>query len=239
MWEFNNSDSATKVDGQVVPTRIGFESDWAAFSDTMLYQTLAIKTDGSLWLVDTPIVSDASGGLGDVTYFRLGRDSDWAWADYNAGLALKTDGSLWTWNEHLATPEDGGLFRPVRFGSESDWVSVTSGCLAIKSDGSLWAWGYNGIGQLGLEPGIDLSAPTRIGSDSDWSLVNFGAPNCAIKTDGSLWEWGISPTYAPDSNKEAPVRVGTDSAWVAASGGSGWVVALKSDGTMWEWGQLW
>ncbi|MEJ2574713.1 MAG: chromosome condensation regulator, partial [Gammaproteobacteria bacterium] len=105
--------------------------------------TVAIKTDGTLWV--------AAGVYHTV--------------------AIKTDGTLWAWgynyNGQLGDGTNTDKKAPVQIGTDTNWASVAAGyyyTAAIKTDGTLWAWGYNSYGQLGDGTNVDKNAPVQIGT---------------------------------------------------------------------------
>ena len=82
----------------------------------------------------------------------------------------------------------------------------------------------------------------QVGTATDWKSAiagNVGSFSVGLKTDGSLWTWGSNTSGqlgdGTTTTRTSPARVGT-STWLAASAGSGNVVAIKSDGTLWAWG---
>jgi alpha-tubulin suppressor-like RCC1 family protein len=142
-------------------------------------QTLAIKTDLSLWAWGR----NDFGQLGDGTNadknapVQVGGARDWAAvsAGYFYTLALKTDLSLWAWGRNddgqLGDGTNANKITPVQVGSSRDWVAPSAGgseysshTLALKADGSLWAWGWNREGQLGDGTNIDKNTPVQIGT---------------------------------------------------------------------------
>jgi len=154
------------------PVRIGTDNNWQTVS-AGVYNTIAIKTDGSLWAWG----KNNNGQLGDGTYtnrntpVRIGTDTNWeaVSAGDNHTIAIKTDGSLWAWGSNYNGAIGDGTTTsrpsPVRIGTDTDWQAVSAGVFhstAIKADGSLWAWGENGDAQLGDGTTTDRSTPVRI-----------------------------------------------------------------------------
>lgn len=167
--------------------------------------TVALKTDGSLW--------EWGGAILGFTYPQafspsIGTDRDWVTvaAGRQHILALKADRSLWAWgNNDLGQCGLGdGIFTvdtPTRIGTENDWIAIAASgdndtfsgthSLALKADGSLWSWGSD-YGELGRVVANGSSyTPSRVGSDSDWVSIAAGCgTSLARKRDGSLWAWG-------------------------------------------------
>jgi alpha-tubulin suppressor-like RCC1 family protein len=143
------------------PGQVGALTNWARV-DCGVYQTLALKTDGTLWAVG-----------GDNTYGQLGLNdtasrsspvqigTSTTWASFSTGTfhvaAIKTDGSLYTWGRNnvgqLGQGNTTNLSNPTQVGTGTDWASVLAfgnSTLALKTNSTLWGWGLNTSGQLGI-----------------------------------------------------------------------------------------
>ena len=133
---------------------------------------------------------------------------------------------------------------PVQVGSNSKWVSVTTGLghtLGIRSDGTLWAWGYNGFSQLGFGNTSPQSTPLQVGTDNKWvSIAAGGLHTVGLKSDGTLWAWGYNFSgqlgLGDNVTRTTPVQIGTENKWIYISAGANHTLAIKSDGTLWVWG---
>ncbi|HEX7654225.1 MAG TPA: hypothetical protein VF607_12015, partial [Verrucomicrobiae bacterium] len=212
--------------------------------------TLAIKSDGSLWGWG----GNADGQLGDGTSaIRVlptatapGRHWVQVAVGNNNSYGLKDDGTLWAWGGDtlhlgLETNAASRVFRPAQIGTDTNWTHVWTGdiqALGLKVDGSLWFWGI--LSGSGTDNTNIYTIPTRVSPDTNWVAAAFGYYTMlAIKGDGTLWTWGNEARfYAGSTNKAmrlVPERVGTNSDWVSISSNPGGFYHLlrKKDGSLW------
>ena len=177
--------------------------------------TLALKTDGTLWVWGQ---QTSSRQLGDGTITNklspvttLGGGTNWTQVAVGTvhSLAIKSDGTLWTWGSNVGG-ECGIGGTTIRSspgtvsGGGTDWKQVAGGVnfsAAIKTDGTLWTWGRNATGQLGDGTTTNRSSPVTVaGGGTTWKFVTISRTGstvqagaaAAIKTDGTLWTWGIN-----------------------------------------------
>jgi alpha-tubulin suppressor-like RCC1 family protein len=221
-----------------------------------VYNTAAIKTDGTLWL------------WGQNTYGQLGNNTITSksspvqtvaggtnWKQVACGnhtAAIKTDGTLWTWGYNfygeLGNNTITDKSSPVQtVCGGTNWKTVAGGqfhTAAIKTDGTLWTWGANTYGQLGDNTITNKSSPVQtVAGGTNWKQVAGGRfHTAAIKTDGTLWTWG-QDNYGQlgdntTAHKSSPVQtVAGGTNWKQVAGGSYHTAAIKTDGTLWAWGR--
>jgi alpha-tubulin suppressor-like RCC1 family protein len=244
------------------PVQVGALTNWKQVSASgylffaiQRAQSLAVKTDGTLWSWGSNLSGNL--GLGNVlnhsSPVQVGTLNGWTSvsAGANHSHAVKTDGTLWSWGA-------GGFGRlglnsiiyrssPVQVGALTDWALVSASLLhslAVKTDGTLWSWGAGG-GRLGLGNVLVRSSPVQVGTLTGWASVSAGFRHTlALKTDGTLWSWGdnIVGALGLGNNiyRSSPVQVGSLTNWKSvAAGGTGYFwhsLAVKTDGTLWSWG---
>jgi alpha-tubulin suppressor-like RCC1 family protein len=217
-----------------------------------IVNTIAIKTDGTLWTWGV----GSNGQLGNgattgtvstpVTTFAGGTN----WKQVSAGnshtSAIKTDGTLWTWGSGNAGRLGNAVLTntstPVTtFAGGNNWKQVSSGAshtAAIKTDGTLWTWGAGANGRLGNAVLTNTSTPvTTFAGGNNWKQVSAGGSGgshtTAIKTDGTLWTWGNNANgqlgNAVTTNVSTPITTfagGTN--WKQVSSGGSHTAAIKS-----------
>jgi alpha-tubulin suppressor-like RCC1 family protein len=167
-------------------------TDWKQVSSAY-FQTVAIKTDGTLWTWGQTaygILGNGNNAFGDkistpITTFAGG--TNWKQVSCSRGhtAAIKTDGTLWAWGD----AEDGRLGNGVisgeistpitTFAGGANWKQVSTGgryAAAIKTDGTLWTWGYAGYGVLGNGYNLfEISTPiTTFAGGANWKQVSCG-----------------------------------------------------------------
>ncbi|MBS1534406.1 MAG: T9SS type A sorting domain-containing protein [Bacteroidetes bacterium] len=166
-------------------------------------QTLAIKTNGTLWAWGNN--TEGQLGIGSTinqnTPRQVGTDVDWKfiYSGASTSFAIKNNGTLWGWGRNdTGQLGDGTTVNkniPTQIGTDSNWAKVSSGplhTLAIKTDGTLWAWGSNVMGQLGDNTLVDKLSPIQIGTDTNWESCNASKAqfSSARKNNGRLYFWG-------------------------------------------------
>ena len=176
------------------PVQIGSETTWSLASGGDA--TVAIKTDGTLWvwgsnnrgqlgLNQNP--GQYGGSYAKSSPTQLGSETTWSQASSGTKSmgGVKTDGTLWIWgqNDHgrLGQNQDhpglDGASSPVQVPG-TNWQELSVGddwTLAMKTDGTLWGWGDNYRGHLGQNNQVKYSSPVQI-PGTDW-VTGFRAGN--------------------------------------------------------------
>lgn len=208
MWGYNNDGQlgdGTQTN-RTVRTRVGTASDYYKDVSLGYWNTMGIKTDGTLW--GWGYNGDGALGIGNSVTpqkspVKVGTATNWAQIATagNCAAAIRTDGTLWTWGVNYqgnlgdSTPNSGRA-TPAQVGTGTNWkqVSISNGSVsAVKTDGTLWCWGYNASGQIGDGSKTDRRTPWRVGESADWKSAWSGAnATFGIKADGTLWAWGYN-----------------------------------------------
>lgn len=171
------------------PTQIGAATTWAKISAGAGSQSLAVRTDGTLWTWG----SGSSGKLGsgstlDVTSpTQRGTDTNWdkVFALGLQSFAIKTTGAAYSCglnhrgrtSQNTTANTNTTTFTQV--GSDTDWKSFVGGIgawtyhyeytIGLKTTGKIYGAGWNMQGQLGMPNTSDEVANfTQIG---DWTDI--------------------------------------------------------------------
>jgi len=179
---------------RTTPVKIGTATNWKDISCGREH-TLAVKTDGTLWVWGRNNTRQLGLGSGVTANQnapqQLGTAKTWkkvsGGVDHSA--AIKTDGTLWLWggggNGELGnfyTTTNPARSTPVTtFLGGTNWKQVELGyrfSAAIKTDGTLWTWGSQslGSGNLGINvSGGSRSSPvTTFAGGNNWKQVAAG-----------------------------------------------------------------
>lgn len=191
----------TSID-RYTPVQIGSSNNWKFISGNNI-QTMALKTNGTIWGWGKAILGEGSTGLTSPieTPVQIGTSNDWnAIATmFNNTIAIKTDGSLWGWgsntNYQLGSYNHAGpYYYPEQISLDYDWSYISGGyghSVAIKTDGSLWSWGFNDNGQIGDGTMTDRQFPYHIGNNTNWSSVTCTYfSSIALNSSGIHYGWG-------------------------------------------------
>lgn len=120
-------------------------------------------------------------------------------------IALKTDGTVWTWgsNNYGQLGDDSLVDKDepvnVAFGGKPAKLIAAGGAfsVAVTTDNEIYVWGYNGLGQLGLDPATDpirkTPALVTIPGIGTVKAVAAGLDHVLVMNDqGVIWAWGYN-----------------------------------------------
>lgn len=211
------------------------------------YQTLAIKTDGTLWACGYNIwgqlgTNNRTNYLSPVQTVAGGTNWKMVSTQDHITSAIKTDGTLWTWGYNLqgqlgdnTTVHKSSPVQTVAGGT--NWkqsVTNSNGSAAIKTDGTLWVWGAATQGALGDGSMVHKSSPVQTAAfGTNWKLIGCSRFNfAAIKSDGTLWTWGtdgygLLGSNTAFQNRSSPAQtIMGGTSWKYVSGGGRVVCAI-------------
>jgi alpha-tubulin suppressor-like RCC1 family protein len=193
----------------LTPQQVGAATDWQMVSAGFGHQTLAIKTNGTLWVCGYNVFGQLGTGdnINRSTLTQIGTATNWqsVEASYTGSHAIKTDSTIWSWGRNdfgkLGNGNNTDSNVPVQeITLSADWVSISSGqtiVLARKANGSLWSWGYG----PNSENFISTNIPEQAGTETNWTSVSANWNHAlALKTGNTLWAWGDGNDYGELGN---------------------------------------
>ena len=181
-------------------------------------------------------------------------------------LALKNDDSIWAWGQNYygqlgvdysySPPTYGVSYIPVKVSGGGIVFTNISSIAAngyhslARANGFAWAWGYNGTGQLGVDPKTTgaMSSPNRVPINATSSIISIAAGggfNYAAEKNGFVWAWGnndygqlgngtLIQNFIPSKVKKSD---GSDlSGVVQVAAGIQHGLARLANNEVWAWG---
>jgi hypothetical protein len=212
--------------------------------------TVAIKTDGTLWTWGAGyfgVLGNGATGSGtdrSSPGTTAGGGTTWSQVAASNGSigAIKTDGTLWMWGMDDYGQLGNGIVSGVTFysspsqttGSNTTWKQIYGNAggnytfAAIKTDGTLWTWGRNDNAQCGVgNTTANITTPTQVaGGGTTWSSATTDYYHlAAVKTDGTLWTAGKN-NYGQlgsgtTTDRSSLAQVGSSTLWSSVSGSLG------------------
>ena len=190
------------------PKQVGTDTTWSklAKGGANVGNTMAIKTDGTLWAWGWQYnagnlgLNQGSGAFRYSSPTQVGTDTTWHALsihnqdEYAATMALKTDGTLWSWGNNsdgqLGLSNGTARSSPTQVGTETTWGNGM----------------YDGYTNGG-----------------DYTFTLGGKQGLAVKTDGTLWAWGKNGEgnlgHNNRNDRNSPTQTGASTNWGGVAGG--------------------
>jgi alpha-tubulin suppressor-like RCC1 family protein len=214
-------------------------------------QTLALKSDGSVWAWGDNEVGQlgdgtdanrnlpiAVPGLSNVTVIAAG---------YFHSLALDAHGTVWAWGDNdsgqLGDGTTTNRSQPVAIAGPTNVTALVGGVkhsLALAANGTVWSWGDNASGQLGDGTTFNRSHPEPVSGLDRVAALAASTFNLALRADGGVSVWGDNTfhqlaTGTSDDGLQPQLISGlSDVLGVAA--GADHALVLRRNGLVWAWG---
>jgi alpha-tubulin suppressor-like RCC1 family protein len=224
-----------------------------------LNNTLAVKSDGTLWAMGHNGNGQlGTGGTAPLTALtQIGVDTDWVFvtSGRRVCIAIKADGTLWAAGDNAyGATGTAGSGNILSFTQEStlatNWVKATTAgetssntyAMAVNTLGELWTTGQNNDSAQGQ--GTGYTTYTKVGSDTDWvdvvagdggslarksSGIVYFAGHNTSRTGGGGW---TSTHTAIDAISYSSMSLGNYNTVLASTSGVTYVVGQNYDGQL-------
>jgi alpha-tubulin suppressor-like RCC1 family protein len=242
------------------PVPIPSTSPWLQVA-TGATQTLAIRSDGTLWGWG----DNASGEVGNgtktavATPTQIGTANNWLKVFANPSLStsvgIRADGSLWIWGTLPSGIGSGTDTSPTQLctsGSCSGkyWTQAAAGgntLFAISTDGQLWGLSCGGDTAYGcvksnLTPPVQIDSQYSGFSGKTWLDAQASQHDTgAFDSTGAIWYWGYD-NYGQAGNGSTMQSLTTPANPTGVSGAISVVecslslFALDVQNNLWGWG---
>jgi alpha-tubulin suppressor-like RCC1 family protein len=241
-WGWTNGTRGTVS----APQQVDSGHDWISITAQSQY-SVALKRDGTLWKWGNGFNGASLPGNNPypTNLVQIGTNQDWITigAGQNDSVyALRKDHTLWAWGQVFdrTTRRPTPLLTPVRFSSNSNWVSFGSGfvCYLRNSKGEIYS-------PLFVSPAPDISMSksnsplaTEVFTDELAFALTDHHNLFTIRPDGTLWRMPVKYGLNGVKSSQKWHRQGSRSDWISLFPcGGATALALTADGTIWMWGQ--
>ncbi len=213
-------------------------------------QSLALKSDGTVWIWGDPGYGDRACGPITQTPSQVAglTGATAVAAGGNYFLVTQSDGTVREWGANnrgqLGSGAPSQCVTPVQAVGLKEATAVAAGIahgLAVKPDGTVWAWGDNPYGQLGNGVPAFPGIPVQVQGLTNAVAVGAGVfHSMALASDGTVWTWGANQEgelgNGTQDDSSVPVQALDLADVTAVAAGAYHNLALASDGTVWAWG---
>jgi RNA polymerase sigma factor (sigma-70 family) len=203
LWTWGRSPFGDyRLEDNVDAVQIGISTNWTRIWAGGI-QAVGLQSDGSLWFWGGTLTGDNKDNNAIRVPTCVSADTNWTDVcfGYSTVLGVKADGTLWSWgkeaNFYTQAPDDRSNAIPMQVGTDTDWVSCSSGpgCfyhLLRKKDGSLWAIDAS---EHRIIKKDGVYQPIKIGQidwQKDIAAFAAGADDIGVilTSDGQVWTWG-------------------------------------------------
>jgi alpha-tubulin suppressor-like RCC1 family protein len=204
------------------PVQIGTLTNWTANITCDNSNTMAVKTDGTLWAWGT---NGFNGESTDYLYDETSNVYNTSRFQYTSPVQI---GTLTSWSKVAAM-------------RRYQTTTTNRPFIALTTTGDV----YGGGSTVGYDvlTTLSYSSPIQLSNISNISFISNGNNKTFfINTSGSLWGMGeatglgTETTSIPYKLYISPVQIGTLTNWSKIYANSDWRHAIKTDGTLWAWG---
>lgn len=203
--------------------------------------TVAIKTDGTLWTwgLNTFGQLGNSGAVGTPVSSpiqTIAGGNNWR----SVGV-----GAHWYFGCLMAAIKDEAYVASLTTNLQSSGVDIATNYIPASQfrSGNLWGWGRNDLGQLGDNTTVHKSSPVQtVAGGANWTQVVAAADySYALNVNSQIWTWGNNPNGQLGNNS----LTASSSPGLTFSGSGFWKTltptstvasAIQQDGRLWVWG---